>query len=134
LNDLKPRFTVPTKRKLSKGEKADQNLFAGCLGSILLIVIGCVLLLIPIIGWIIGGCMIISGLMSPFIGGAAALGIGEDLADDHELKGDCPYCTNSVTVGINGKPDKKIVKCETCQERILVKEDTFYTIVKRYSA
>jgi DNA-directed RNA polymerase subunit M/transcription elongation factor TFIIS len=135
LNDLKPRFTVPTRKNLSEGEKADQNLGAGCSGSIFFIVIGCVLLLIPIIGWIIGGIMILMGLMSPFIGGAAALGIGDSLVNDYELIGDCPYCTNSVTVRMKVNTDKNIMaKCETCQERILVKEDTFYTIVKRYSA
>ncbi len=133
-NDPKPRCTVPEKKCLSKGEKAVLNVAGGCSTSIVCIIVGCVLLLIPGVGWILAGFCFFMALLSPFLGGAAALGIGNSFSYDYELAGECPYCANSVSAQLNDKSEGSIiVKCKVCQESVLIKGDVFYTIVKRYT-
>ena len=50
----------------------------------------------------------------------------------YELKGICPYCSDTLVIMMSSK-DNKIVKkqaCKTCSQETLVKENKFYKVMK----
>jgi hypothetical protein len=122
---LKPRVTVPKKKlQISSAEE----IFAVLLGPPLL---GLMLLLIPIIGWI-AGSVILFGSFGGLILALRALGIKWGLIkpkiNDYKLVGICPYCDNDLSVNL---PSEKTT-CGFCKERVLVKREKFYTIIRRH--
>jgi hypothetical protein len=127
-NTPKARSTVPIKKILNSGEKASGSVLTGCLSSIIFIVIGCIFLMIPFVGWIIGGFLILSGLVAPFAGGTGSF------MWDYELSGDCPCCGHFLKIPMRNKWERKLKwSCDTCKETILVKQDVFYSVLKQFS-
>lgn len=66
---------------------------------------------IPVIGWVIGLCIVIYTL-------------GDRVVGEKRLAGECPYCgtVNGVSV------DRAGFNCVACARRVIVREDTFLPI------
>ena len=136
---LGPRASHPKKILLTDQERKDQNIgaatLAGCVIP-LLVLLAALFALIPFIGWIIS-----IGLLLFAFGAAANMfafvfGVSKTSEPgDYWLEGECPYCSHAIKVlRKNGKEaDTSFQQCTTCKERVLVKDDTFYTILKTYS-
>ena len=107
----------------------------GCGVPALLLLAG-LFALIPIIGWFISIVL----LFLAFGSGANTLLLASGATStssskDYWLKGECPYCTHAVEVVRKQGEELNATfhHCNTCKERILIKEDTFSTIPKVYS-
>ena len=124
----KARMTIPKKRL--QMDSIGDIVATGTILPIFGVFIGIFLLIIPIIGWILGiGVILMSG-------GAAlvalrALGIKFGLVEpersDYILVGECPYCDNDLTANLSWNK----TKCEFCKERVLIKSEKFYTIIRK---
>jgi DNA-directed RNA polymerase subunit RPC12/RpoP len=136
---LKPRITHPQKVLLSVDERKVENASAaGCLGcgAPLLVLLALLIALIPFVGWIIS----IGLLLLAFGAGINSLTLASGLTrvselGDYNLEGDCPYCTYKIKASRKGADAAETTfhTCTTCKERVLVKDDLFFTIPKSYS-
>ncbi len=83
------------------------------------IIIGVLVCCIPIIGWILGPIIILSALITPFIG----LGLGAAWGKaSRQVSGFCPYCGGTVTEIVQ-KNNISGIDCTVCKNRIIVNGD-----------
>lgn len=127
---LKPRITIPKKKLIFSS--TDEILGALIGMPALGLIIGIVLLMIPIIGWILGPMVIFGCCTGGPVIALRALGIKwgwvKPKDDDFKLEGECPYCDNDLSVNL---PKEKIT-CGFCKERVLIKAEKFYTIIRKH--
>jgi ribosomal protein S27AE len=129
--ELKPRITLPKKKLIysSYGE-----IFTMLIGFPLVgLLIGGILLLIPIIGWIASPIVIFTGFTgAPYFALRSLFikwGWMKPKINDYKLEGKCPYCDNNLSVNL---PSEKTT-CGFCKERVLIKAEKFYTIIRKHS-
>ncbi|ELS01161.1 hypothetical protein Xen7305DRAFT_00008630 [Xenococcus sp. PCC 7305] len=129
---LKPRITAP-KKELTTG-----SIEGAILGLVILpvagVILGLFILIIPIIGWILSPLiLLVSVLGFPMMGLrelSIASGVSKPEPSDYTLKGKCPYCDHDLSVGL----EKNKITCDFCKETVSVKNERFYTIVRRHYA
>lgn len=81
-------------------------------------IMGLILFLIPVIGWVLGAICLFLAICTP---------ISFLFGDDNSLTnlvGDCPHCKKSVEV----QHEKTEFKCLHCQGEIVVKSQRFYAV------
>lgn len=137
--ERRPRVSRPQKVLLTDQERKEQNVataaLAGC-STPVLVLLAALFALIPFVGWISSIALLFfafgSGLMPILM--ASGLSSSSN-AGDYWLEGECPYCSHSIKVmRRKGKEsDTGFHQCATCKERVLVKDDSFFTILKVYS-
>ena len=128
---LKPRTTVPRKELMYSGYDEIMGILIGL--PMLGIMIGLVVLIIPIIGWIASPFIIIGSCTGAPVFAFRALfikwGFMKPKIDDYQLVGTCPYCDNDLSVNLKNE----ITKCKYCKERVLIKSEKFHTqVIRRY--
>ena len=120
---LKPKITVPVKKL--KVDKLGKALVLGLSSPILIIVLIISLFFFPVI---IGGAIAIVILENFLRGLTIKFGWIQAQINDYMLEGNCPYCNNSLSVNL---PSEK-TSCGFCKERVLVKGEKFYTIIRTH--
>ncbi|WP_185244035.1 hypothetical protein [Citrifermentans bremense] len=117
--------------KLTSGLKgAAQGMKLGALFGIGFFSVGLVVCLIPVIGWVLGPFLMVTGIAAPFFVGAFGVKGGVDSAGSTILRGPCPYCTGLVDVTILASQKNKVVgtDCPVCRKRFVIKGTTFYAV------
>lgn len=127
---LKPRITIPEKKLIFSSNDEIIGMLIGA--PILGIGIGILLLFIPIVGWIASPVIIFASCAgAPLVALrmlAIKLGLIKPKIDDYKLEGKCPYCDNNLSVNL---PSEK-TNCGFCKERVLIKAEKFYTIIRKH--
>lgn len=115
-SSFRQRHTKAKIKTLSFVERLSLAIFS----FIVLFIVGIVLLLIPLIGWILGSISLLAAIGYPL-----ALIIG-DSNYISSLVGSCPYCGSEVTAPMH----KKSKDCEYCKSKIIIREHKFFTVEK----
>ena len=116
-----------TPRKL--GEEVGDGFSAGCMTSILCLVVGGLVSLIPVIGWIVGPFIILGAFAAPFLGGYAGFQEKKKGAIvSRTINGPCPYCGAGLEVSLESFDGIVGVDCAVCRKRIVVKDKIFHAV------
>lgn len=110
--------SVPTVSEAAKG---------GCGLACGLFVLGCLLMLIPVIGWIAGPLMWIAAFTPFFAVGSAVKGkiTGEKISYS-TLTGNCPYCNTAITV--RNDAYEFGINCHICKKRFIARDKQFFPV------
>jgi len=99
---------------------------SGCGAAILAFIIGGLVSLIPVVGWILGPFIIFAGAIIPFKNFWD--GIKGETRTMQFIEGPCPYCTGEVSVHVDNFDEVIGRDCPICKKRFVVREKQFWAV------